>query len=180
MAPKTKKITLGIIGGVIALFALVILVAPKDFHVERSITINRTSEQVFAYLKSLRRGEQWSPWHKLDPNIKMEYRGTDGTVGAVAAWAGNEQVGEGEQEITAITEGERIDYELRFMKPMEGTSTSSLFTKKLDSGRTEVTWTMDGHNEFPFNVLCLIFNGKDMIGDQFDEGLNNLKTVIER
>jgi hypothetical protein len=47
-------------------------------------------------------------------------RGTDGMVGFVYARGGNDQAEKGEQEIKNITEGERIDVEVRFIKPFEG------------------------------------------------------------
>ena len=51
----------------------------------------------------------------MDPDMKKTYRGTDGTVGFVSAWdSEKDDVGKGEQEIIKITDGERIDYELRF------------------------------------------------------------------
>lgn len=46
------------------------------------------------------------------------FDGEDGTVGFVSGWKSNSSdVGSGEQEITGTTEGERIDYELRFIEP---------------------------------------------------------------
>ena len=57
--------------------------------------------------------DAWSPWMRKDPSIVKQYRGTDGTVGFVQSWSGNKEVGVGEQEIKNISEGSRIDYELR-------------------------------------------------------------------
>ncbi len=56
----------------------------------------------------------------MDPNLKKDFRGTDGTVVFVFAWHGNKQAGEGEQEIKSIREGERLDLEIRFVRPFEG------------------------------------------------------------
>lgn len=55
----------------------------------------------------------------MDPNMKKDFRGTDGTVGFVYAWDGNKKAGKGEQEIKKITEGERVDVEVRFEKPLK-------------------------------------------------------------
>ncbi len=52
--------------------------------------------------------------------MKTEYRGTDGTVGFVSAWDSPvRDAGKGEQEITKIDDGKRIDYELRFYEADE-------------------------------------------------------------
>src|SRR3546814_1199842 len=61
---------------------------------------------------------------------------SDGTVGFVYAWDGNKKAGKGEQEIRGITEGRKIDLELRFIKPFEGiakTSRSEEHTSELQS-----------------------------------------------
>ncbi len=45
-----------------------------------------------------------------DPAMKKEFRGIDGNVGFVYGWdSENKRAGNGEQEITNITEGERMD-----------------------------------------------------------------------
>ncbi|HXK18635.1 MAG TPA: hypothetical protein VNG33_12570 [Polyangiaceae bacterium] len=41
----------------------------------------------------------WSPWEKLDPNLKRSYEGAPAGVGAKYAWVGNKQVGEGRMTI---------------------------------------------------------------------------------
>src|SRR5437762_3528211 len=107
---------LKIIGiAVVALIALVLIVAaiaPKDFGVQRSVTVNKPKSEVFGYVKYLKNQDSYSVWAQRDPNMKKEFRGEDGTVGFVSTWDGNREVGKGEQEIKGITEGEKIDYEL--------------------------------------------------------------------
>ena len=36
---------------------------------------------------------------------------------------------------------------------------------------TAVTWSMSGHQNFLEKAVCLVMNGKKMIGDQLDQGL---------
>ena len=93
------------------------MLAPKTYDVSRSIIINSPKDKVFKALRSLKKQDEWSPWAKKDPNMKKEYKGTDGEVGSVTHWVGNKDVGEGEQEITKIIDGERVEGELRFLKP---------------------------------------------------------------
>ena len=51
------------------------------------------------------------------------FTGTDGTVGFISAWESDiKNVGSGEQEILNIVEGERLGYEIRFLKPFKLTS----------------------------------------------------------
>ena len=164
----------------VGLVVVVGLVAPKDFHVEREVIINKPKDVVFFQLKYVKNHNQWSPWVKKDPNIVQEYKGTDGTVGFISSWSGNDQVGVGEQEITRIVEGEKIEFELRFKKPMEDTSQAYLITESVGENQTKVRWGMTGKSPFPGNVVCLLMNMKDKIGQEFQNGLNDLKSILEK
>ena len=65
---------------------------------EREITIKKPRHEVFDYIKIPKNQENYNKWVMMDPNLKKDFRGTDGTVGFVFAWHGNKQAGEGEQE----------------------------------------------------------------------------------
>jgi hypothetical protein len=178
-----KKVFLSIISVIGALFGIIIIlgfVAPKEFRVEREITINKPKAVVFSHLKSLENANKWQPFAKRDPNIQISYRGTDGSVGAVSAWNGNGDVGAGEQEIKNIVENERIDIELRFKKPFEDSSNVYFVTEAMNDGSTKVRWGMEGKSKFPFNVMCMLMGGVEkMLTKDFDEGLSTLKKTLE-
>ena len=93
--PIIMEIALYIIGGLLLAILLLVLLAPKNYHVKRSITINRTRTDVFNYLRYLKNQDEWSPWKKKDPNMKQEWVGEDGTVGFTAKWEGNKDIGVG-------------------------------------------------------------------------------------
>ncbi len=173
-----KKIGV-VVAGLAVIIAVLHFMSPPEFKVERQIIINKPKAEVFAFLKSLKNEQKWSPWAKKDPNMSMTYRGVDGTVGSVSAWAGNKEVGEGEQEVKNIIEGDRIDLELRFKKPMENTGTAYFITETIEPSQTRVRWGMIGQSHFPANIICLIINMKKMLADTFDDGLNQLKKVME-
>ena len=44
---------------------------------------------------------------------KVEFKGTDETVGFIYAWSGDKKAGESEKEIKAIAEGKCIETEIR-------------------------------------------------------------------
>jgi hypothetical protein len=168
-----------IVGVVVVGTAILGFVAPTDLNVEREVVINRPKDDVFNDLRLMKSHDSWSPWMRKDPNIVKQYTGTDGTVGFVQSWSGNNEVGVGEQEIKGITEGSRIDYELRFKKPMEDTSAAYLVTEGAGEGKTRVKWGMNGKSPFPRNVFCLLLNIKNKLGRDFDQGLADLKTRLE-
>ncbi|WP_413289200.1 SRPBCC family protein [Bdellovibrio sp. HCB337] len=174
---KKVLIALGVIVGV---FLILGLIAPSEMNIEREIVIAKPKDVIFAQLKQLKTHNSWSPWAKRDPNIQMEYRGEDGTVGFISAWSGNDDVGVGEQEIKNIIEGERIDLELRFKKPMEDTSAAYLITEAVDATQTKVKWGMKGKYKFPMNVICMLLNLKKVLIKDFDEGLASMKTYMEK
>ncbi len=151
----------------------------KDFTYVREITINRTQDQVFAYLKPLKNFQSWNPFLKADPQARLEYQGTDGQPGFVASWDGNAQMGSGEQEITHILDGKRIDFELRFKKPFRATHQAYWAVEGVGANQTRVKWAMSGKTPFPMSLIGLFMNCDKMIGKEFDGGLNKLKSILE-
>jgi len=173
-------LVLYIVLGVLAVVILLALIAPKTYDVSRAIEISRPKQEVFDYLRSLRKMDEWSPWAKKDPNMEKRLTGTDGEVGCVSYWNGNKDVGEGEQEIKKVIDGERIESELRFFKPWK--STSDCYTKvdETNAGKTKVTWGFSGKNKFPMSIMMLFMSMDKMVGKDFEEGLATLKTVLEK
>lgn len=173
-------IILLVIAGIIGLVLLLAAVTSKDLNVKRTITIARPLAQVFDYIKHLKNQDNFSKWASMDPNMKKEYRGTDATPGFVSAWEGNKKVGKGEQEILKITEGERVDFELRFIKPWPSTSQAYMTTTDAGNGQTTVSWGFDSKMKYPMNIMKLLMNMEKMLGKDFETGLSNLKTILEK
>ncbi len=182
--PKSKwtmKTVILVIFGLIAAVVVAGLVMPKDYEVTRSIVVNQPRDAVYEYLRSLENQEKWSVWSKMDPNMFKEYRGDEGQVGRVYRWRSDEKdVGAGEQEIVSMKEGVRIDYELRFQEPFESVSQAYLETMALDSAQTKVTWGFEGSMPIPMNVMMPFMDIENSIGKDFDQGLANLKEILER
>lgn len=173
-----KKILIAIVSLIVLLLIIAIFVK-KDFSVTRSVTINKPKDSVFNYIKYLKNQNDYSKWAKMDPNMKKTFTGTDGTPGFVSAWEGNSDVGAGEQEIKSIKEGERVDYELRFVKPFKSTATAYMSTEAAGSG-TKVDWNVSGHMNYPMNIMRLFMDMDKRMGGDLETGLNNLKTNLEK
>ena len=46
--------------------------------------------------------------------------------------------------------------------------------------QTQVTWSMSGKNDDFFSkAVCLVMDMDQMIGDKYDQGLANLKRIVE-
>lgn len=76
-----------IILGIIALLLLAGLVISKEISATKEIIINKPAGEVFNYIKYIKNQDNYSKWASLDPNMKSEQRGTDGTVGFVNHWS---------------------------------------------------------------------------------------------
>ena len=170
-----------ILAGIIVLLLILALFARKDYAVEREVKIDRPLATVFDYIRYLKNQDNFSKWATMDPAMRKSYRGTDGTVGFVSAWESSMKgVGKGEQEITGVTEGERIDYEIRFIKPFEARASAYLKTTALSENQTLVTWGFTSSMKYPTNLMLLFMDMEKSIGNDFETGLKNLKDVIER
>lgn len=169
-----------IVGGIVLLVLILAMIAPKTYNVSRSIEIAKPKKEVFENLRFLKNQDSWSPWNKKDPNMEKKFTGTDGEVGAISYWNGNKDVGEGEQELTKIVDGERIESELRFMKPWKSTSDAYLTTEAVGENNTKVTWGFSGNNKFPMSIMMLFMNMDKMVGKDFEEGLSSLKQTLEK
>lgn len=168
-----------VLAGIVLLVLILAMIAPKTYNVSRSVEIAKPKSEVFAYLRSLKKQGEWSPWGKRDPNMQQKFTGTDGEVGSMSYWNGNKEVGEGEQEITKIVDGERIESELRFLKPWKSTSDAYITTEEVDANTTKVTWGFSGKNKFPMTIMMLLMNMDKAVGKDFEEGLASLKERLE-
>lgn len=164
----------------IAIPLFIALFVPNDYDVESEIIIEKSNPIVFDYIKSLRNQNKFSKWANIDPKMKNSYRGTDRTVGFVSAWESNHpEVGVGEQEIIGITEGKRIDFELRFYEPFEAVSVAYIITEVISENKTKVRWGFDGRMDYPLNLMLITSNFKQTLKNDFDIGLKNLKMLLE-
>ena len=163
---------------IIAIPLIIALFVRKEYAVEREITINKPKLQVFDYVRHLKNQDRYSKWVMTDPKMKKEFRGTDGTVGFVYAWDGNQDAGKGEQEIKNISEGERVDVEVRFIKPFEGLAMAPITTETVSENQTRVKWGLKGKSTYPMNFMNLFMD--NMLGKDLEISLTNLKTILEK
>jgi Polyketide cyclase / dehydrase and lipid transport len=172
-----RKILIGV-AAVILLLVLVILTRPATFHVERSITMAALPESAFAQVNDFRAWPAWSPWEKLDPQMKRTHEGSPAGVGAKYAWAGNDQVGEGRMTIEKSEKPSLVRIKLEFLKPWEATSATTFTFVPAPQG-SKVTWAMDGENNFMAKAASLFMDMDKMIGADFERGLAAMKTAAE-
>lgn len=172
-------IILLVIGGIIALVLIIALLTKKDFRLIKQVTVNKPKLEVFNYAKLLKNQEYYSVWVMKDPNIKIVYKGTDGTIGASSAWESNDKnVGIGEQEIIKMKEGETMETEIRFKKPFEATNFAITSVTDAGDGKTNISTEFYGRQKFPMNIMCLFMD--KIVGKDMQKNLENLKNNLEK
>lgn len=154
-------------------------IQPDAFRVERSASIKAPPEKVFALINDFHAWTAWSPWETKDPAMKRIHSGAASGKGAVYAWEGNNQVGQGSMQITRSDASSRITIQLDFIKPFEGHNIAE-FTLQPQGDSTHVTWAMYGPSPYLSKLMGVFFDMDHMIGKDFEAGLANLKASAEK
>ena len=166
-----------ILAGIIALLLIMALFMKKQHYVRREIIINAPRQKVFDFLRLLKNQEQFNKWAGVDKDRKEEIKGTDGTVGFIYAWSGNKSAGQGEKEIMNIVEGERIETEIRFVKPMRVSASVIFETESLSENQTKVNLINTGTLKYPLNIMIPM--AEKNFAKDLDASLSTLKSILE-
>ena len=167
-----------VVGGIIALLLLIALFMKREHYVKREIIINAPRQKVFDYVKLLRNQDEFNKHAMAGPDRKREFKGTDGTVGYIYAWSGDKNAGVGEKEIKNISEGKKIEMEIRFVKPMAATASIIMETRSLSEDQTSVSWSNAGKLNYPLNILIPMM--EKHVAKDMDSSLSTLKNILEK
>jgi hypothetical protein len=169
-----------VIAVVVLIVALLIYAAtrPNTFRVERSISIEAPAEKIFPLINDFREWEPWSPWEKVDPAIKRRYSGADSGEGAIYEWRGNKNIGQGRMEIIESWPLAKVLIKIDFIKPFEAHNMIE-FTFVRHGDSTAVTQAMYGPSPFISKLMGIFCSMDRMVGQKYEEGLTNLKAIVE-
>src|ERR1041385_6615526 len=120
-----RNILIGLVAAV-ALFAAIVASRPPTFHIERSVTMAAPSDIPFALVNDFHAWPAWSPWEKLDPDMRKTFSGPPSGTGAVYSWEGNKKVGEGRMTIERSERPGRILIKLEVLKPLAATKVATV------------------------------------------------------
>jgi hypothetical protein len=176
-----KKFVRFLVATIVIILAAVLILAlaePKDVVVKRSVMIKAPKDAVFDQMVNYKNWTHWSPWYKMDSGIKMTYTGTDGQAGAGYHWVGDEhKTGEGEIKTDAVN-GTEMSYSMTFIKPHRGDASGTLKAEDT-GGMTRAIWIFTMHTPFPLNAMNAFLNMDKMLGNDFENGLNDMKKYVE-
>jgi hypothetical protein len=178
----TKKIVIGIallLLGLIVGFLIVVSLQPSTFSVERSAAMAAPPTVVFAQVNDLQAWDAWSPWSKLDSKPKTTISTPSAGKGATFTWDGNDEIGAGTLTILDSKPDESVEVEQAFIRPFNGKARMA-FTFMSEGDGTKVTWKMDGTNDFFGKALCMFMDMDAILGKSFEQGLANMKELVEK
>lgn len=175
-----RKIVRWVAIGLVAIVILAVAGAflmPRYRTVERSVDIDAPAGDVFAVVSDLRRFNEWSPWFGRDPEATYTFTGPADGVGQTFHWESDDpDVGSGSMEVASITPDDRVDIALDFAD--QGTA-ETWFTVVPEGAGSTVTWAFS--TDLGFNPIGRYFGPMidDMVGADYEAGLQKLKTLAE-
>ncbi|HTM80507.1 SRPBCC family protein [Asticcacaulis sp.] len=164
-------------------FLFVVVSKPNHFRMQRSVTINAPAQTVYGHIDDFRQWKDWSPWEQLDPELKRTFSGETSGVGAVYDWQGNGKAGQGRMTIREAAPAHRLLINLDFIKPIAATNSAEFLLQPVSGSGGEdtvVTWAMFGPSPFMSKLMGTVMNMDDLIGKDFERGLENLKRLSEK
>jgi hypothetical protein len=171
-----KRIALAL-GAVVGVLLVVVALQPSPFSIERSALIEAPAHVVYGHIQNLRAMDAWSPFAKMDPQMKIAYEGPEAGVGARSSWEGP-QMGKGSLAVIGVKPDQEVEMTLEMLSPMPATN-RILFTLAPQGQATRVTWRMEGSRNFVAKAIGLFVSMEKMVGGPFEQGLASLKAVAE-
>lgn len=177
MKKPLKHFLLGT-GAVVGVTAVVGLLLPRRYKVERSIDINATATAIYEKAGNLRNWPEWTVWSERDANMQQEFSENTTEAGAYYRWASPTQ-GNGQLTLTSVVPEKHLIYSLEF----EGFSIVStgkiILTEDPVTNITTVSWSDEGDLGINPFVRYMGLMVDKMLGPDFQQGLENLKELIE-
>lgn len=172
-----KKISLAVL---VLLAALLLFAAtrPGSFAVQRTASIRAPADKIYPLIQDMHEFNTWNPFNQKDPNAKGSYSGPAAGPGARYAFEGNQEIGKGSLEITVAQAPDRVAMRLQMLEPFAAENDVE-FRLRPQGDSTEVTWTMRGASPYLAKLAGLFFDMDQMIGRDFETGLQSLKSKAE-
>jgi Polyketide cyclase / dehydrase and lipid transport len=167
---------------ILGLCALVLILAgvalelPNQVTIARSTVINAPEPVVFAYLNSLKRFNEWSPWAARDPQLQASLSGAEQGEGAKIEWRSDKKsVGTGSMEITGSDPNRHIDLAVDF----NGLDGTAFYDISPSGSGSKVIWGFTHQSgASPIKRWKGLMLDR-YVGADYSAGLTKLKELIE-
>ena len=172
-----KRLFLGVLLMAILLVA-VAFALPQQITVARSKIINAPESDVYPYVNSLKRFNEWSPWAARDPETKYVYSGPEEGKGAQMEWSSDHP--DGDKGMLEIIESETNSFVRVALDIGDKGKANISYQLKPSGAGTRVVWVFEtdvGNN--PVGRWMGLYLGRFRIGPDYEEGLERLEKVVE-
>ncbi len=164
---------------IITFFAFLHAWARKEFDISRTVVIQRPREEVYNFVRQLKKEPLWMPWFNKEYKGILKYDGDDGKMDAMLYWKGHKYFYEGTQKIVKLNQGKIMETRLLIVKPFRLVLLEYKGLKEIDENRTKMVWGIRGGLAFPLSVISLLHPVDKAYGDLLEEGLKNIKNILE-
>ncbi len=90
----------------------------------------------------------------------------------------SKEAGSGSLEILNTVPNGTVELRLHMTQPMEAINIVT-YTLTPEGSGTRFTWAMSGDVNFLGKLVGVVIDCEKMVGDQFSQGIENLKAVVE-
>lgn len=157
------------------LYLLLCFLGDKKIDVKAKLLIPATPEQIFPHIVDLRLRESWNPFDDEDTTVKYSYAEQTQGVGAEYSWTSKD--GPGKIKIDEV-QGNRLIRETLTFVDMNAVNDVKFVLEPTEGG-TNVSWTMEGRDGFPFLLRGIIgLSMNSTIESFYLKGLEHLKDVV--
>lgn len=163
----------------VAVLALIGLVLPRSYRVERSVTVAAAPAVVYPLVGDLARWSEWSLRAARDPQMQVTFSPATSGPGAWTEWRSARQGG-GRAEIVVALAPERVSYRMSYSDlPVAGEGTFRLVATG-GGASTVVTWTSEGRLGWSPLVRWFGLLLRRLEGRELEQGLAALQSRVEK
>ena len=149
---------------------------PTEYSISKTTTISSSSAHIHEYVGDLDKWQSWTPWKGEDPSIEIKNSEKTTGIGASQSWT--DKHGGGSLRFTSWSPKKGIEYDVYF-DGGKYTSKSAIQYDSSSETRTRVQWNLEGDMGMPIIGGYFALYMKHSIGKMFEDGLKQLKTIVE-
>ena len=173
MLIKSLKILIKCVLLLLLVLALVGLILPQSYSVNKTIEINANLKVIKPLITDFSQWQKWSPWEKVDPSIRFTLGEPSSGLGAHQSWKG--KWGYGEMIITSVSQNKvSFNILLNAEHIIRGT-----FNLSEQNGIVTLICNIKGQTTAPLISGYTAILSEYVLSNTVSLGLNNLQTVAQ-
>ncbi|MEM5532006.1 SRPBCC family protein [Pseudoalteromonas arctica] len=173
MLIKPLKILIKCVLLLLLVLALVGLILPQSYSVNKTIEINANLKVIKPLITDFSQWQKWSPWEKVDPSIRFTLGEPSSGLGAHQSWKG--KWGYGEMIITSVSQNKvSFNILLNAEHIIRGT-----FNLSEQDGIVTLICNIKGQTTAPLISGYTAILSEYVLSNTVSLGLNNLQTVAQ-